>query len=335
MPHDRIRTLTGTSLPKATLVDASLPLSKTARAEQIARTGSSLVVTRPRLPAETPVATVPPRDELRRSITPSGGAVRSGAAPSRLAGDTPHFRTAPVLPARPQVTVDDSKPGQALRSEQPASHTAIGRPSTTITRSEPARTEQPASVQHNNGNKPYVLAPRSFSERNGESPASVLPSQHSAPPFAAGKVTPLPSPQPAPGAAGVGNPVAAPLNRPVGAPFVRESSSGIAANQNSYGRSVISSPPAISAPAGRSESPRSFAPPPMRIQPSAPPAIRSEPPRSFSPPPAIRSEPARSFSAAPPAVSAPPPSAPARSYSPAPARSEGGGGGGSRGRGRD
>lgn len=359
MPHDRV-TRMGATVPHATLVDTRAPGRSTMRAEQISHSGSSLVVRRPRLASETPVPSTPPRDEPTRSrfvsapnSAPTGGGMRIGNTPSRGATETVHSRLSPVLPARPQVTVD---------AKQNATTTA--------------RTEQPTSTHPNYGTQPYVSRPRSFSEaRNSETPAPALPNQHSAPTFSSGKVTPLPppvnssgssvsrnivTPPAVPSTARPSNPQGAmiinrgnagttPLNRPVGAPFVRESgSSGFAANetQNNVGRSVVGSPPPITSTPGAVHSdpsravgqpaPRYSPAPSMSIGPSVrapaalPPAIRSEVGRSYSPPSAVAAPPARSYSP-PPAAAAPPA---ARSYSTAPARSESGGGG-SRGRGRD
>ena len=341
MPRERVVSM-GATIPKATLVDAKVPSTRvTTRAEQIARNGSSLVVTRPRLPSETPIPSTPPRDEPRRAFARSsanGGTTQIANTPSRLATDTVHSRPAPGLPARPQVTMD-SKGGAAST----------------------ARAEQPASTHPAYRTTPYVATPRSFAEsRNSESAASALLNQHqSAPTFSSGKVTPLPPPVSGsgnsmsrsivtppfvPSTARPSNPQgsiiinrqnagATPLNRPPSPPFIREDS-GFARNeaQSSIGHSVVGSPPPVTSTAGalHSEPSRSFGQPAPRYVPpstsmSIAPSYRTAPAA-----PVIRSEAPRVFSA-PPAVSAP---APARSYSTAPARSEGGGGG-SRGRGRE
>jgi len=319
MPHDRVVSM-GARVPQATLVDAKVPSTRTnIRAEQIAHRDSSMVVTRPRLAAETTPAATPPRTEPRRtgfaSTTPTGGgttAIRT-APSSRVTSGTGYGRTAPTLPGRPQTTVDSRGDATATPRTEPRAATP-----------RPYRT-QPATP---------TPGTRSFSEaKNTDVPASALNQQHSAPSFSSGgKVTPLPPPASSPANSGSRvnqNPSVPSTARPVTPPAFYRSES-----QSSLGRSVAGSQPPVTSTPGavqHSEPSRSFDQPAPRYVPPSPP-MNVAPTYRTAPaaPPAVSAPPARSYSA--PAAA---PSAPARSYSTAPARSEGGnsGGGGGRGRG--
>ncbi len=193
--RDRVTRMTGTAIPTVKLVDASVPSTTTARAERIARSGSTVVVSRARISGEAKVPLTPPRDEIARPAT-GGRRVGSTTVAGSFAGPASTARPATVLPTRPQTTVESRTSIPSLRhNEGPATRSTVSRPnnSPVIVTGAPRTQESPASPQAAPADKSYVFGPRTFTQGNPGSPSTSSGGQRPASSMVIGKsVTPLP-----------------------------------------------------------------------------------------------------------------------------------------------
>lgn len=342
--RDRIGKITRSEIPKATLVDTLAPVGKLTRAENIRGSGSSLVVSRPRLPVEGSVAAIPPGNGIHRergiTVFPKEKATPKSLAensPSNL-NDTPRKQhrdpiAAGSTTALPPMKEKDAQSNRGdARVKGAESHPTAPAGSIIMTRENHGNRDkdapahglgklEPSGPINRSTAAPTTPGPRSISGF-GSTEREINQSRSATP------TAPVPiartEPSRAPAAPAVTprsispGPLTPPAIRSQAPPPVRSEPSR------------VYTPPAArsySPPAVRPDPPRAYTPPAVRSEaPRAysPPVIRSEPPRAYSPPPAVRSEPPRSYSAPPPI------SAPAQS-----GRSHGfGGNGGGGGRGK-